>query len=100
MLPYVVIHSAVSVDGRMDRLDVDMGLYYSLLPTWNEDLTLCGSETMLRADRGSWEHDKDHRPGPAAAGGGGWPGAVQELEEGRALSVLAGRDRSVLQVHS
>jgi 2,5-diamino-6-(ribosylamino)-4(3H)-pyrimidinone 5'-phosphate reductase len=56
MIPYVVLHSAVSVDGRMDRLDVDMGLYYSLLPTWNEDLTLCGSETMLRADW-SWEHD-------------------------------------------
>jgi 2,5-diamino-6-(ribosylamino)-4(3H)-pyrimidinone 5'-phosphate reductase len=41
----------------MDRLDVDMGLYYSVLPTWNEDLTLCGSETMLRAEWGSWEHD-------------------------------------------
>lgn len=57
MLPYVVLHSAVSVDGRMDRLDVDMGLYYSLLSTWNEDLTLCGSETMLQAGLGTWEHD-------------------------------------------
>ncbi len=56
MIPYVVLHSAVSVDGRMDRLDVDLGLYYSLLSTWNEDLTLCGSETMLRADW-SWEPD-------------------------------------------
>jgi len=57
MLPYVVIHNAVSVDGRMDRLDVDLGLYYSLLPTWNEDLTLCGSETMLAAGWDGWEHD-------------------------------------------
>jgi 2,5-diamino-6-(ribosylamino)-4(3H)-pyrimidinone 5'-phosphate reductase len=57
MLPYVVIHNAVSVDGRMDHLDVDLGLYYSLLPTWNEDLTLCGSETMLQAGWEGWEHD-------------------------------------------
>jgi 2,5-diamino-6-(ribosylamino)-4(3H)-pyrimidinone 5'-phosphate reductase len=62
MLPYVVLHSAVSVDGRMDRLDVDMELYYSLVPTWNEDLTLCGSETMLRAGLGSWEHDGTTEP--------------------------------------
>jgi 2,5-diamino-6-(ribosylamino)-4(3H)-pyrimidinone 5'-phosphate reductase len=57
MLPYVVLHSAVSVDGRTDRLDVDLGLYYSLLSTWNEDLTLCGSETMLQPGWESWEHD-------------------------------------------
>jgi 2,5-diamino-6-(ribosylamino)-4(3H)-pyrimidinone 5'-phosphate reductase len=57
MIPYVVIHNAVSVDGRMDGLEVDMGLYYSLLPTWSEDLTLCGSETMLRPGLESWEHD-------------------------------------------
>lgn len=57
MLPYVVIHNAVSVDGRMDRLDVDMELYYSLISTWKEDLTLCGSETALRAGFESWEND-------------------------------------------
>lgn len=57
MLPYVVIHNAVSVDGRMDRLDVDMELYYSLISAWKEDLTLCGSETMLKAGLDGWEHD-------------------------------------------
>jgi len=57
MLPYVVIHSAVSVDGRMDRLAVDMGLYYSLLSTWNEDCTLSSAETMLSSGIGEWEHD-------------------------------------------
>lgn len=62
MLPYVVIHNAVSVDGRMDRLEVDMELYYSLVSTWNEDLTLCGSETMLKAGLESWEHDGSTDP--------------------------------------
>jgi 2,5-diamino-6-(ribosylamino)-4(3H)-pyrimidinone 5'-phosphate reductase len=57
MLPYVVIHNAVSVDGRMDRLDVDLGLYYSLISTWKEDLTLCGSGTMLQPGWEEWEHD-------------------------------------------
>lgn len=57
MLPYVVIHNAASVDGRMDHLEVDLGLYYSLISAWNEDLTLCGSETMLKAGLESWEHD-------------------------------------------
>lgn len=62
MLPYVVIHNAVSVDGRMDRLDVDMELYYSLISTWKEDLTLCGSETMLKAGLDAWEHDGSSDP--------------------------------------
>ncbi len=62
MLPYVIIHSAVSVDGRMDRLTVDLEQYYSLIPTWNEDCTLCGSETMLQAGLAEWEHDGTSDP--------------------------------------
>ncbi len=62
MLPYVVIHNAVSVDGRMDRLEVDMELYYSLISTWKEDLTLCGSETMMKARLDDWEHDGSTDP--------------------------------------
>jgi 2,5-diamino-6-(ribosylamino)-4(3H)-pyrimidinone 5'-phosphate reductase len=41
----------------MDHLDVDLGLYYSLISTWNEDLTLCGSETMIQAAWDGFEHD-------------------------------------------
>lgn len=62
MLPYVIIHSAVSVDGRMDRLRIDMERYYSLLPTWKEDCTLCGSETVLQAGLSEWEHDGSSDP--------------------------------------
>jgi len=58
MLPYVVIHNAVSVDGRMDRVDVDLELYYSLISTWKEDLTLVGSETFMDAEQWeAWVHD-------------------------------------------
>lgn len=62
MIPYVVIHSALSADGRMDRLEVDMERYYSLISTWNEDCTLSGSETMLQAGLAEWEHDGSSDP--------------------------------------
>jgi 2,5-diamino-6-(ribosylamino)-4(3H)-pyrimidinone 5'-phosphate reductase len=47
MLPYVVIHNEMSLDARMDQLDVDMGRFYTLAGTWHEDCTLVGSETLL-----------------------------------------------------
>ena len=63
MLPYVVIHNAVSVDGRMDRVDVDLELYYSLISTWKEDLTLVGSETFMDAEQWeAWVHDGNTDP--------------------------------------
>ena len=47
MLPYVVIHNEMSLDARMDGLEVDMGRFYTLAGTWHEDCTLVGSETLL-----------------------------------------------------
>lgn len=47
MLPYVVVHNEMSLDARMDGLEVDMGRFYSLAGTWHEDCTLVGSETLL-----------------------------------------------------
>ena len=47
MLPYVVIHNEMSLDARMDGLDVDMSRFYTLAGTWREDCTLAGSETLL-----------------------------------------------------
>ena len=55
MLPRVIIHSGVSLDGRMDGGGggaEDMGLYYELAATWNADAMLSGSETMLAAYQG------------------------------------------------
>ncbi len=50
MLPRVVMHNAVSLDGRIDGFPVDLGLYYGLVSTWQEDATLAGSDTLLKAE--------------------------------------------------
>jgi 2,5-diamino-6-(ribosylamino)-4(3H)-pyrimidinone 5'-phosphate reductase len=49
MLPRVVLHNEMSVDGRMDWLTVDMGLYYGLAARWQADAMLSGSNTLLDA---------------------------------------------------
>lgn len=47
MLPRVIIHNAVSLDGRIDQFPVDIGLYYELAMRWKEDATLAGANTIL-----------------------------------------------------
>ena len=49
MLPVVVIHNAVSVDGRTDWFTPDIEKFYELTNAWNEDATLAGSDTLLAA---------------------------------------------------
>jgi len=49
MLPRVIQFNEVSLDGRMDWLASDMGLYYSLAARWQPDAMLSGSSTVLPA---------------------------------------------------
>lgn len=49
MLLRVILHSAVSLDGRIDGFPVDLQQYYELTNTWKEDATLAGSDTFLKA---------------------------------------------------
>jgi 2,5-diamino-6-(ribosylamino)-4(3H)-pyrimidinone 5'-phosphate reductase len=51
MLPKVVLHNGVTVDGRMDwsTSEGDMGLYYELAASWKTDAMLSGSDTLLAA---------------------------------------------------
>jgi 2,5-diamino-6-(ribosylamino)-4(3H)-pyrimidinone 5'-phosphate reductase len=49
MLPHVIVHNEMSLDARLDGLDIDMGRFYTLAGTWHEDCTLVGSETLLAA---------------------------------------------------
>ncbi len=49
MLPKVIVHTEVSVDGRMDWLRDDGFLYYRLIGDWGIDAMLSGSGTMLAA---------------------------------------------------
>lgn len=45
--PYLVIHTSVSLDGKVTGFDVDMGVHYRLAGTFREDATLAGSDTLL-----------------------------------------------------
>jgi 2,5-diamino-6-(ribosylamino)-4(3H)-pyrimidinone 5'-phosphate reductase len=45
--PYVVAHVAVSVEGATTGFQPDLGRFYQLAATWQEDLTLVGSDTIL-----------------------------------------------------
>jgi 2,5-diamino-6-(ribosylamino)-4(3H)-pyrimidinone 5'-phosphate reductase len=47
MIPRVIIHNAVSVDGRVSGFMPDMGLYYGLARSFEEDATLSGADTIL-----------------------------------------------------
>jgi 2,5-diamino-6-(ribosylamino)-4(3H)-pyrimidinone 5'-phosphate reductase len=47
--PKVVVHVAISLDARIDGFEPDVGTYYDLIGTWQEDATLCGSGTILAA---------------------------------------------------
>jgi 2,5-diamino-6-(ribosylamino)-4(3H)-pyrimidinone 5'-phosphate reductase len=49
MLPRVILHNAVSLDGKIDGFPVDLQQYYELVSTWKEDATLAGSDTFLSA---------------------------------------------------
>ena len=49
MLPRVILHNAVSLDGRIDGFPVDLQQYYALAAAWKEDATLAGSGTFLKA---------------------------------------------------
>jgi len=49
MLPHVILHIGMSVDGRIDWGVGDEGLYYELAARFNADAMLTGSRTMLAA---------------------------------------------------
>lgn len=49
MRPKVVLYAAISLDGRTTGFPVDLGTFYSLAQQWDEDVTLVGSDTLLRA---------------------------------------------------
>ncbi len=75
MLPRVVIHNEMSLDGRVEWLDVHMGLYYQLAGRWGEDATLAGADTILAApDEVPEETEDDLRPA--------------EVDEGRPILVI------------
>ena len=58
-MPKVVLHNETSVDGRMDWVAPDLGLFYGVASRFGEDATLAGSNTMLKAYEGEDTEPKD-----------------------------------------
>ncbi len=59
MLPRVILHNAVSLDGRIDGFTPDIGLFYQLVSHWNEDATLAGCDTLLAAPEAGDEGESE-----------------------------------------
>jgi 2,5-diamino-6-(ribosylamino)-4(3H)-pyrimidinone 5'-phosphate reductase len=49
MLPQIFIHNEISLDGRIDWMADDQGLYYETIARWPVDAMLSGSQTILDA---------------------------------------------------
>ncbi len=47
---HVVLHTEISLDGRADGFEVNMGTYYQLAETFEPDCMISGSNTILRAE--------------------------------------------------
>jgi 2,5-diamino-6-(ribosylamino)-4(3H)-pyrimidinone 5'-phosphate reductase len=64
MLPRVILHNAISADGRMDRVDPDLGLFYGIASRFEEEATLAGSNTMMTAygEEASEPDEGDYAP--------------------------------------
>jgi 2,5-diamino-6-(ribosylamino)-4(3H)-pyrimidinone 5'-phosphate reductase len=68
MIPRVILHTAVSADGRTTGFAPDIGVYYSLAQKWREDATLTGADTILAAQEAASSDDpgetaQAHEPG-------------------------------------
>lgn len=50
MLPRVILHNAISLDGRIEGFPVDLQQYYGLAASFGEDATLAGADTFLSAE--------------------------------------------------
>lgn len=47
MLPKIILYNAVSLDGRINGFNADVGLYYEIASNWDIDAVLMGSNTVL-----------------------------------------------------
>ncbi len=66
MLPLVILHNSVSVDGRNDGFPPDIGLHYELASRWKVDAHLVGSETILASEEGMSDETGEASEPPVA----------------------------------
>ncbi len=63
MMPKVIIHNIISVDGRIDGFTPDAGLYYKLAAKFEADIHLAGSRTIFDPEEQiPQETPDDYRP--------------------------------------
>lgn len=63
MLPRIILHNTVSLDGRIDWFKPDVGLHYELASRWNVDAHLAGSNTIFNpAEEIPEEDDEAFKP--------------------------------------
>lgn len=46
---YLILHSAVSLNGKIEGFPIKVDKYYALASVWDEDITLVGSRTILES---------------------------------------------------
>ena len=65
--PYVICYLAVSLDGRLDGVEVDLERYYGIAARFEADAILSGSETSIVAIEtyGGVENAYDDGPAPS-----------------------------------
>ena len=58
MLPRIILHNAVSLDGRIDWFGPDVAQFYELASRWHEDATLAGSNTIYDPEEDQPDEDE------------------------------------------
>lgn len=85
MLPRVIIHNQVSVDGRFDWITPDLALFYGVAASFGEEATLAGSNTIMAGypeGAALMEPGDDYQP-PLSDGGSDLPLLVVPDSRGR-----------------
>jgi 2,5-diamino-6-(ribosylamino)-4(3H)-pyrimidinone 5'-phosphate reductase len=49
MLPKVIVHNAISLDGSIKGFEIDLGIYYGILSAYKPEAILVGSNTIIEA---------------------------------------------------
>ena len=49
MIPRVIIHNAISLDGSVTGFEPDIGIYYQIALSYKPDILLVGSDTIVSA---------------------------------------------------
>jgi len=62
VLPRVLVHTAVSADGRTTGFDADLGQFYGVVAEWSADCMLTGADTIVMAPE--YEPDDPTAPAP------------------------------------